>query len=240
VKALAQAFAIARFRRLDLEWHLPGSLIPLVLLFIFFLLGGMELGQHVLVGWLVMVGASGGVSVLPQAVLFYRYIRLQEMYVAAPIHPLTFMMGMGLYSLVHSLPAWGFVLAVMYVLGLLPAPTIPLVLLVLLLAWGMACAIGFLIAMAVRRIAIISVVATMVWLLLISLPPVLYPADLIPETFRWAAWLFPTAHIAQLLRGSLGMTELATWEFIMHWAVSLAVTCGLLVWVAARSRWREV
>jgi ABC-2 type transport system permease protein len=211
-----------------------------MLLFLFWLLGGMELGKHVFVGWLVSLGASGGIAELPQTVLRYKQFRLQEVFVAAPVHPLSYMTAFGLRALFTSLAAWGFVLPVMYVLDLLPAGRIPLVLVVLLLTWAMASAIGFTIAMAVRRIAIISLVATMVWLLLGSVPPVLYPVDLVPEAFQWVAWLFPTAHIAQLLRGILGMADLAGWEFLMHSLVPLAVTCGLLVWVAARSRWREV
>jgi len=60
-----------------------------------------------------------------------------------------------------------------------------------------------------------------------------------PEPFRWTAWLFLTAHVAQLLRGILGIVELSTRESAMHGVIALAITCGLVVWATTRSRWRE-
>lgn len=239
MRVVFQVYAIARFRRLDFYWYLPHSLFPLLLLFLLWRLGGRELGQNVFVGWLVALAASGGVGTLPQFILFYKFIRLQEMFVAAPLHPLAYMTGVGIYALLYALPGWVFILTVMIGLGLLPLARVPVVLAALFLTWALACAIGFTIATAVRRIAIISAVATMAWLVLGLMPPVYYPVELIPEPFQWIAWLFPTAHVAQLLRGILGIVELSTRESATHGVIALAVTCGLVVWAATRSRWRE-
>jgi len=120
VKALAQVWALTRFPPLDLHWHLPHSLLPIMLLFLFWLVGGMDLGKHVFVGWLVSLGASGGITWLPQKIIHYKVYRLQEVFVAAPVHPLSYMTGLGVQALLYSLPVWGFVLPIMYVLELLP------------------------------------------------------------------------------------------------------------------------
>jgi len=236
---MSQVYAIARFHKLDWYWYLPHSMFPLLLLFLMWRLGGQELGRHVFVGWIVALAASGGVGTLPQFVLFYRFIRIQDMFVASPLHPALYFAGVALYALLYALPGWTVLMAIMMGLGVLTSGMIPQVVAALILTWALACAIGFAIATAIKRIAIISAVATLGWLFLGLIPPVYYPVDLIPEGFRWVAWLFPTAHVAQLLRGVLGIADLSPGETLMHWGLAAGVTCLLLVFSTTRSRWRE-
>ncbi|MCL0089869.1 ABC transporter permease [Dehalococcoidia bacterium] len=236
---ICQVYAVARFRKLYLFWYAPQSLMPLLLLFVFWRLGGGELSQHILVGWMVALAISSGVSTLPQSVLFYKVLKMQDMVVASPIHPFTYMMGTGVRSLLYALPGWALILSVMVGVWTLAPALIPRVLVLLLLTWLVSCVIGFALASHVESIAIITPVSNLVAMGLTLLPPVYYPIEFIPVGYRWITYVFPTTHVAQLIKGAMGMVELSSRDSMLHWGVAVLFTLALLLYMAQRLQWRE-
>src|SRR5207302_3881963 len=75
------------------------SLLPFSLFVTFHVIGGAGLGQHALYGIMIVFATNAGVISLPQIAVTYRHSRLQEMYVASPVGPGMYGLGIGLSRL---------------------------------------------------------------------------------------------------------------------------------------------
>ena len=115
-------------------------LFPVIFLFLYWLIGGMQLGQHVLYGSLVSPVLNAGIISLPQTVVSYKYRKLQDMFVASPVHQLSYLFGLGLSRLLYSLPAVALLFLILFVSNFLPARAIPVVILAMLMSWATGCA----------------------------------------------------------------------------------------------------
>src|SRR5215210_4369557 len=109
IKSLSQTTAIARMLAVpairDPATYGFAFLFPVIFLFLYGLIGGMKLGQHVLFGSLISLVMNSSIISLPQTVVTYKVRKLQDMYVASPVHQLTYLFGLGFSRLLYSFPA---------------------------------------------------------------------------------------------------------------------------------------
>lgn len=217
------------------------ALLPATVFLLFFMIGGMGLSQHVLLGSMVAFTFNAGIVSLPQVFVQYKGRKLQDMFVASPLHPVTYMTGLGLSRLLYSAPNLALVLGASLWTGVLPWRALPGVLVVLLISWLIGSLIGFTVATYITAARNIGVVSNMLGTLLAAIPPVLYPLDLVPgEAFKGIAMAVPAAAAAQLVRIQAGATESPWFQQPLLWSI-LALYLGLgLLLVVRGSRWREV
>jgi ABC-2 type transport system permease protein len=239
VVAIAQMLALPVLR--DPATYGFAFLFPAVFLFLLWLIGGMSLGRHVLFGSLVSIMMNSGIINLSQTVVEYRYRKLQDMYVASPVHQLMYLFGMGLSRLFYSLPSCIVIFAILLTSGYMPADAILVTALVLLMSWAAGCAIGFSIATYFNNIRQISAAANLLGIMMLLLPPVFYPLELIPGKFHWFALLIPSASAAQLIKVASGASAISAPPYILaYWAVLIIHTIGCFLLVLYKSRWREM
>lgn len=245
IKALSQTTAIARMLAIpairDPATYAFAFLFPVIFLFLYSLIGGMKLGQHVLFGSLISLVMNSGIISLPQTVVSYKFRKLQDMYVASPVHQLIYLFGLGLSRLLYSIPGVLLFLIILLSSRYMPLSALPVIVVVLLLSWAAGCAIGFTVATYFNNIMQVSAAANLLGLFMLLMPPVLYPLELIPEQWRWLALVIPSTSAAQLIKVACGASSLNSPAYVLaYWVILILYTVSGFVLVLKKSRWREV
>jgi ABC-2 type transport system permease protein len=131
--------------------------------------------------------------------------QLQTIFVASPVRPLAYLLGMALSELAFTVPALTLFVAILDLVHPFGPGTLLVLLGVILLTWLMATTLGFLISTFFRQLREIWPIGTLVFSTLSILPPVFYPAAVIPSGWQWAAFLVPSTFAAQLADHALGL-----------------------------------
>lgn len=238
-------FKLLGLTRICSSWHLKnkygwiGSLIyPLSFYVVLSVVGGARMSGHAIAGALISLLWMSGVGILPQRVFSLKFAKLKDMFVAAPIHPLTYMLAAALSVLVASLPPMAvFIILLTAYMKVAMIELLNLVL-VLLSAWLISCALGFVVAGYVKDPTQIGTIAPWTGAILTSLPPVYYPLGALPVQYRAVALIAPTTHLAQLAKISIGVST--SFYHPLLYALSIAFFLIAFTFLAAfKSQWRE-
>lgn len=239
-----QAFLIAYMTGILWLRRNPTSLIftaisPFSLLFVLFVISGGDLVEEAVAGSLVMALVGYGLA-LGQDISFYKTeYKVQDMFVASPVSPLTYMMGLALSELLFGLPALA-VLATLVVYFGGSVFSIPLLVATILLIWGSMSAMGFFLSSHMLHMRNATQVISFVNVILAVLPPVFYPIDFLPQALRPLAYAVPTTHASMMLQHIMGITPTpAEWSLGFGFAVQLAYLVGFVMLAKTRAIWRE-
>ncbi len=197
------AYLSSRWIKRQPAWLLQTILSYIGFAILLYVWGGLEGLRNLIIAMIVGGLWSTGVNIVAQDVGWARVMGLQDMFIASPVRPVHYIVGhfisamvfpaitaLAIIPLIHMLGAWRIALASL-VLGL-PA-----------LLTGIM--IGLYIVMRVEKPVNISAITNPISWLLVILPPVYYPAWLIPEKLRVVSLLPPTAAAAELARQLSGM-----------------------------------
>src|SRR5690349_747705 len=118
------------------------AISPFSLLFVLFVISNGQYTNIAAAGSLVMALVGYGLA-LGQDISFYKTeYKVQDIFVASPVSPLTYMMGLALSELLFGLPAL-IVLASLVVYFGASLYSIPILIATILLIWGSMSAMGF-------------------------------------------------------------------------------------------------
>src|SRR5919204_3137076 len=164
------------------------AISPFSLLFVLFVISGGQYTHFAVAGSLVMALVGYGLS-LGQDISFYKTeYKVQDVFVASPVSPLTYMMGLALSELLFGLPAL-IVLASLVVYFGAPLFSIPPLVATILLIWGSMSAMGFFLSLHMLHMRNATQVISFVNVILAVLPPVFYSINSVPEVLRPLAYL---------------------------------------------------
>jgi ABC-2 type transport system permease protein len=209
------------------------------LVLIFFVSGGTLLGVAI-IGGLIMTMFQAGTFLQADLSHLKNDYKLQEMIVSSPTGPSTYVAGMAISELVYSSPAIVILVALFAVnvhVTLLQALGI---LLVLILMFLTSVSLGFALATVSSDIVQSFAFSRLLTVLFSTLAPVYYTIDLIPEPYRYFAYLSPTTYAAQLSQALGGFQTLSPELALIDWVVLLTLTVLFLWFGVKRSRWRDV
>src|ERR671925_137699 len=227
-----QAFLIAYMTGILWLRRNPTSLIftaisPFSLLFVLFVISGGDLVEEAVAGSLVMALVGYGLA-LGQDISFYKTeYKVQDMFVASPVSPLTYMMGLALSELLFGLPALA-VLATLVVYFGGSVLSIPLLVATILLIWGSMSAMGFFLSSHMLHMRNATQVISFVNVILAVLPPVFYPIDFLPQALRPLAYAVPTTHASLMLQYIMGMPTATDWSLGFGFAIQVAYLVGFI------------
>jgi ABC-type multidrug transport system permease subunit len=211
------------------------SFIPLFFTYFF---GGQVI--YALVGG--MVGSIGfiGLASAVQDITWDRYVKIREMIVAMPVHPLSYSFGVALSKLLYASPGFIIFIAISTVFGILPLSSLGWVVASVFLCWAALSSIGFVMSTYLRdaNINTLTNVSNILGILFIFLPPVFYSEQLW-GSLQGLAIIFPTSNAAELIRSYAGISPLTSEMALLRWLVLLVMTGVSLSLVAIKSRWRE-
>jgi ABC-2 type transport system permease protein len=161
------------------------------------------------------------------------------MVVSSPTSAITYVSGMAISELIYSSPAL-VILGVLFALYIhVPFINVVGIMIVLLLMFLTSVSLGFALATVSSDIVQSFAFSRLLTVLFSTLAPVYYPIDLIPEPFRYAAYLSPTTYAAQISQDLGGFFPISHDMMILDWTVLVAST-AVFLWIGIRrSRWRE-
>jgi ABC-2 type transport system permease protein len=214
------------------------AMSPFSLLFVLFVVSGGQYIVPAVVGSLVMALVGYGLS-LGQDISFYKTeYKVQDVFVASPVSPLTYMMGLALSELLFGLPAL-IALASLVVLFGAPILSLPLLVATILLVWGSMSAMGFFLSSHMLHMRNATQVISFVNVVLAILPPVFYPIERMPEILHPLAYAVPTTHASLILRYIMGATTPPEWSLGFGFAVQIAYLIGFVSLAKTKAIWRE-
>ncbi len=152
----------------------------------------------------VIAGMWGiGINLVGQDIGWYRLMKLYDMFVATELTPVHFILGVFLSSMVFEASTLAAYLPIAIAFGAVRQ-------LITALAVGvaeltLAIFLGLVVAMRVSAATNVSSVTNTLTNILQVLPPVFYPAYLLPTPLRYAVMGLPTAAAAELVRQLSGL-----------------------------------
>lgn len=239
-----QAFLIAYSTGILWLRRNPSSLFfsaisPFSLLFVLFVISNGQYSQFAIAGSLVMALVGYGLA-LGQDISFYKTeYKIQDVFVASPVSPLTYMMGLALSELLFGLPALAVLAALVVYFGA-SIFNIPLIIATILLLWSSMSAMGFFLSSHMLHMRNATQVISFVNVILAVLPPVFYPIANLPDSLRYLSYAVPTTHASLMLQHSMGLPTPAEWSLGFGYAVQVAYLVGFVVLAKTKAIWREI
>ena len=241
--AFKQAFLIAYLTGFLWLRRNPMSMVftaisPFSLLFVLFVISNGHYIQFAIAGSLVMALVGYGLA-LGQDISFYKTeYKIQDVFVASPVSPLTYMTGLALSELLFGLPA-------LIVLTALAASfgssliNLPLLLSNIVLIWGAMSAMGFFLSSHMLHMRNATQVISFVNVILAVIPPVYYSIERLPLALHYLAYLLPTTHASIILQYTMGLPTPKEWSVGLGITVQLAYLVGLVLLAKTKAIWRE-
>ena len=181
------------------------AISPFSLLFVLFVISDGQYIHFAVAGSLVMALVGYGLA-LGQDISFYKTeYKVQDVFVASPVSPLTYMVGLALSESLFGLPALIVLATLVVYFG--SVFSIPLLVATILLIWGAMSALGFFLSSHMLHMRNATQVISFVNVILAVLPPVFYSMDVMPEVLRPLAYAVPTTHASLMLAIHHGPTD---------------------------------
>jgi ABC-2 type transport system permease protein len=243
VLAFKQAFLIAYLTGFLWLRRNPMSMVftaisPFSLLFVLFVISNGHYIQFAVAGSLVMALVGYGLA-LGQDISFYKTeYKIQDVFVASPVSPLTYMTGLALSELLFGLPAL-IVLTALAASFATSMINLPLLLSNIVLIWGAMSAMGFFLSSHMLHMRNATQVISFVNVILAVIPPVYYSIERLPLALHYLAYLLPTTHASIILQYIMGLPTPKEWSLGLGISVQLAYLVGLVLLAKTKAIWRE-
>jgi ABC-2 type transport system permease protein len=240
---LRQAFLIAYVTGILWLRRNPISLVftaisPFSLLFVLYVVSEGGYTELAVAGSLVMALVGYGLA-LGQDISFYKTeYKIQDIFVASPVSPLTYMMGLALSELLFGLPAL-LVLASLVIYFGAPIASIPFLAATILLTWGSMSAMGFFLSSHMLHMRNATQVISFVNVILAVLPPVFYSVTIVPEALKPLVYALPTTHASLMLQYIMELKTPEEWSPALGFAVQFAYLIGFVALAKTKALWRE-
>ncbi len=220
-------------------WLVSSLLTPLSIVVIMTIFGGLHYLYLGLLGGLAMtVSASGGFTIIGDAVYLRLELKFQSMLLNTRLNPVSYTLGLALSELTYALPGLAIFIVLIQATLREPASTYLLATPVLALEWVTASMLGFTLSTFLSDVRYGWSLSGILGFLLGTLPPVFYPA-----------YLLPTPYIALVSPVSIASTVLQYLMLKVNYP-SMLIKLGVLTLLAEalvftvvalrKSRWRSV
>ena len=213
------------------------AISPFSLLFVLFVVSGGQYTYFAVAGSLVMALVGYGLA-LGQDISFYKTeYKVQDVFVASSVSPLTYMVGLALSELLFGLPALIVLATLVVYFG--SVFSIPLLVATILLIWGAMSALGFFLSSHMLHMRNATQVISFVNVILAVLPPVFYSMDMMPDVLRPLAYAVPTTHASLMLQDIMGIPTPADWSLEFGFAIQIAYLLAFITLAKTKALWRE-
>ncbi|BAD84420.1 ABC-type multidrug transport system, permease component [Thermococcus kodakarensis KOD1] len=216
-------------------WIVPQILTPIAMVLILFIFGGKDLALYALVGALVALTVSTSIS-LSRLVVLLKFIGFQDIFVASPVSPVEYMLGLALSRLLGALPSLLIFMGVLAYLGVLTFSNLAFVVGIIIFSWLLSSLLAFTISTNIKNVVHVDALSSLLSMTLVLIPPVYYPLSRLPAIFQKLALLIPTTYIAELMRIVFGLSNSSASLYATGAAI---YTLAFFALVAKNMKWRE-
>lgn len=213
------------------SWLLQDVLMIVAFFIIIAVWGGRAAVVNMVAAWIIVGSWNLGVNLVGQEVGWSRIGHYYYVYVASPLTPLEYLLGVVLGNL-PMVAIDASMLTIMSILVLGDARPIVCGLVGGLLLLPVAVFTGLALVLRVRKPTNISAITNPVAFVTTLLPPVFYPLTIVPGVIRPVLLCIPTVAAAELARSLLGVRGLAAYP---AW-IPLAVLVSWLALMSAMAR----
>jgi len=220
-------------------WVASYLLMPLALLFFFRIHGNVAMMKMALIGGIIMVATSNGISILGDAAWFRIYVKYQDLLVATPIRPVSYVMGLSLSMFVFASPGLALFVALASLAGLMTLEFALALAACTIAVWISSSMIGFAISTLFKTLRHVWPMASILSMVLSLLPPIYYPATVFPQGLQWVGALVPTGAAAMILHHVAGIVKIEAMALAASVASLMAYATTLPLLSSLKARWRE-
>ena len=207
------------------------SFLPVLFIFVFAGAGGAAIQS--LVGAIVLTFSFTGLNAASSVYFNKHWFRFQDMFVASPVSPATYALGLSLGTLVVSIPAVLLSFGVLLVASFPGVVEVGLALGASIMLWLVMVFIGFALGTSTKNVRRANSLPQILGIVLGFLPPVYYPLDRLPGFLQPVALLIPTTHAAQLAKSYFGLVAMSTFDTLLSWGF-LTGSVALTAFIAVR------
>jgi len=214
------------------------AISPFSLLFILFIVSSGQYVQFAVAGSLVMALVGYGLSLGQDISLYKLEYKMQDMFVASPITPLTYMLGLAFSELLYGLPAL-LVLASLAIYFSTSISFVPLLIVNVFLIWGTMSSIGFFLSSHMLHMRNATQLISFVNVIIAVIPPVFYSIDKLPLSLQVVSYFIPTTHASLMLQYSMGFPTPPEWSISLGLFVQVAYLIFFIILAKKKALWRE-
>lgn len=214
------------------------AISPFSLLFILFIVSNGQYVQFAVAGSLVMALVGYGLSLGQDISLYKLEYKMQDMFVASPISPLTYMLGLAFSELLYGLPAL-LVLAALAVFFSTSISFLPLLIVNIFLIWGTMSSIGFFLSSHMLHMRNATQLISFVNVLIAVIPPVFYSIERLPLPLQMVSYFVPTTHASLMLQYSMGFPTPQEWSISLGLIVQISYLIFFIILAKKKALWRE-
>jgi ABC-2 type transport system permease protein len=214
------------------------AISPFSLLFVLFIVSNGHYVQFAVAGSLVMALVGYGLSLGQDISLYKLEYKMQDIFVASPVSPLTYMLGLAFSELVYGFPAL-LVLASLAAYFSTSVSFIPLLIANIFLIWGTMSSIGFFLSSHMLHMRNATQLISFVNVVLAVIPPVFYSIDRLPLPLQILSYFIPTTHASLMLQYSMGFSTPSQWSIELGLTVQVAYLVFFVLLAKKKALWRE-
>ena len=212
---------------------------PFSLLFIITVTTGGRSFAFGVVGSLLLVLSTVGTGLAGDATWYRLETKLQDFFVASPVNQLGYLLGIAFAGLFFASPALVVLLPLLVYIGL-PLIALPIVLLSLVGVWLFSSAIGYLVSTFTANLRNGWQSGLLLSVLVGILPPVFYPAEILPNNILLITYAIPTTNAALLIRDAMGSAPTLPYWSPLIGGLLIALSLAIALSVTSRvARWRQ-
>ena len=212
---------------------------PLTILFFIYLFAGPDKARFAISGGLTAVIVGSCIILETEAAFIRLVVRLQDMFVSSPLSPISYVLGLSIALLLNGLAGIVLFSILLAVSGGVSAIGALDIALACIMTWASVSSLGFVLSSFARDMRDLWVYAPLFTVLLSFLPPIFYPITLIPEQFRFVAYLAPTTYPAQIIQMAAKLIPFSASSFLFDFAGGTIYVLILVLFAAKQARWRQ-
>jgi len=214
------------------------AITPFSLLFVLFIISDGQYTQYAISGSLVMALVGYGLA-LGQDITYYKTeYKIQDMFVASPISPLTYMTGLALSEILFGFPALVVLLFLIFYIGV-SFLYIPLLIFIILIVWISTSSMGFFLSSHMLHMKNATQIISFVNVFLAILPPVFYSINKLPEILQYVSYIAPRTHASLMIQYAMGFDTPENWSILIGITVQLVYAIGFITLAKVHALWRE-
>lgn len=210
---------------------------PFSLLFIITVTTGGRAFTLGVIGSLLLILSTVGTGLAGDATWYRLETKLQDFFVASPVNQLGYLLGIAFAGLFFASPALVVLIPLLIYVGF-PLFALPVAILSLVGVWLFSSSIGYLVSTFTSNLRNGWQSGLLLSVIVGILPPVFYPAEVLPSNILPLAYVIPTTNAALLIRSAMGNAPtLPYWSpliggllILVSLAVALAVTSRVARW----------
>ncbi len=212
---------------------------PFSLLFIITVTTGGRAFTLGVIGSLLLILSTVGTGLAGDATWYRLETKLQDFFVASPVNQLGYLLGIAFAGLFFASPALVVLIPLLLYVGF-PLIALPIAFLSLIGVWLFSSSIGYLVSTFTSNLRNGWQSGLLLSVIVGILPPVFYPAEILPSNVLLLAYAIPTTNAALLIRTAMGNgPNLPFWNPLLG-GLLIATSLSVALVVTSRvARWRQ-